>query len=139
MAEERYPSRRKSRKHAIEVIYAALIRGEEPMLLLATTAREAGWSRHPWFTYTQELVAGVERRVEELDEIISGASEKWSIERMSRTDLAILRVAALELLEQPEVPEAVITSEAAHLAEELSAEESPRFVQGILSRIAAQR
>lgn len=121
------------------MVYAALIRGDEPMVLLATTSREAGWSRHPWFTYTQELVAGIERRAEELDELIAGASEKWSIDRMSRTDLAILRVAALELIEKPDVPAAVITSEAAHLAEELSAEGSPRFVQGILSRIAAQR
>ena len=109
------------------------------MVLFATTAREAGWSRHPWFAYAQELVAGVDRRTEELDEIISGASEKWSVDRMSRTDLAILRVAALELLEQPDIPAAVITSEAAHLAEELSADDAPRFVQGVLSRIAAQR
>lgn len=109
------------------------------MVLLATTSRAAGWSRHPWFAYAQELVAGVERRTEELDEIISGASEKWSVDRMSRTDLAILRVASFELLEQQGVPAAVITSEAAHLAEELSADDSPRFVQGVLSRIAAQR
>lgn len=139
MTDERYPSRRKSRKHAIEVVYAALIRDDDPMMLLATTSREAGWSRHPWFAYAQELVAGVERRTEELDEIISGASERWSVDRMSRTDLAILRVASFELLEQQEVPAAVITSEAAHLAEELSADDSPRFIQGVLSRIAAQR
>ena len=139
MVDERYPSRRKSRKHAVEIGYAALIRGTDPVEILAATAREVGWRQHPWYSFCQQLVIGVSDHETELDEIIAAASERWSLERMGRTDLAILRMAAFELLQRPETPSAVVISEAAAIAEELSAEGSPKFVQGVLSKIAAQR
>lgn len=139
MAGDRYPSRRKSRKHAVEIGYASLIRGDDPVLLLGTTARSVGWREHPWYAFTEQLVTGVADHAQELDEVIAGASERWSIERMSRTDLAILRVGAFELLQLSDTPTAVILSEAAAIAEELSADGSPKFVQGVLSKIAAQR
>lgn len=137
MAAEKYPSRRKARKHAVEIVYAALVRDDDPVELLVATAREAGWREHPWYSYAQELVIGVADHDHELDAAIDDASEKWRISRMSRTDLAILRVGAFEVLHKSDVPHAVSISEAAHIAEELSADGSPKFIQGILSRLAA--
>ncbi|MGO1392142.1 transcription antitermination factor NusB [Agrococcus casei] len=138
MAAEKYPSRRKARKHAVEVVYAALVRDDDPVVLFGATASEAGWRDHPWHPFAQELVIGVADHDHELDAVIDGASDKWRISRMSRTDLAILRVATFELLHKDDVPAAVAISEAAHIAEELSAEGSPKFVQGVLSKIASK-
>lgn len=138
MAAEKYPSRRKARKHAVEVVYAALVRDDDPVELLAATAREAGWRDHPWYAYAQELVIGVADHDHALDAEIDSASDKWRISRMSRTDLAILRVGAFEVLHKEDVPNAVAISEAAHIAEELSADDSPKFIQGVLSKLASQ-
>ena len=137
MAAEKYPSRRKARKHAVEIVYAALVRDDDPVVLLGATAREAGWRDHPWYPFAQELVIGVADHDHEIDAAIDGASDKWRISRMSRTDLAILRVAAFELMHKDDVPAAVAISEAAHIAEELSADGSPKFVQGVLSRLVS--
>lgn len=138
MAAEKYPSRRKARKHAVEIIYAALVRDDDPVELLGSTAREAGWRAHPWYLYAQELVIGVADHDHALDAEIDGASDRWRISRMSRTDLAILRVGAFEVLHKDDVPNAVAISEAAHIAEELSADDSPKFIQGVLSKLASR-
>lgn len=134
-----YPSRRKARKHAVETGYSALIRDENAADLLRVTAADQGWSKHPWFAYCEQIVTGVADTATELDELIEQSSERWSTERMSRIDLAILRVGAWELMYNTDVPSAVATSEAVQLANELSTERASKFVNGVLGRIADQR
>lgn len=133
-----YPSRRKARKHAVEVLYSAQTRGEAPERVLRDTAASLGWARHPWFSFTQEIVAGVGDDLDAIDELIASSSEHWPIDRMPRTDLAILRVGAWEL-EHGTAPAGVVVSEAVHLANELSTDRSGAFINGVLGRIAAQR
>lgn len=135
---ETYPSRRKARKHAVEVLYSAQARGEAPETVLRDTAARLGWSKHGWFEFARELVAGVGDELEALDELIASSSEHWTLERMPRTDLAILRVGTWEL-EHETAPASVVVSEAVHLANELSTDRSGAFINGVLGRIAAQR
>lgn len=135
---ETYPSRRKARKHAVEVLYSAQARDEAPETVLRDTAARLEWAQHPWFPFAREIVAGVSDEREALDELIASSSEHWTIERMPRTDLAILRVGAWEL-EHGTAPTAVVVSEAVQLANELSTERSGAFINGVLGRIAAQR
>lgn len=138
MAEETYPSRRKARKHAVEVLYSAEARGDAPEDILRETADRLEWRRHPWFAFAHELVTGVADSRDEVDELIASSSEHWSLERMPRTDLAILRVGAWEL-EHGTAPAGVVISEAVHLANELSTDRSGAFIHGVLARIAAQK
>lgn len=135
---ETYPSRRKARKHAVEVLYSANARDEAPTTVLRDTADRLGWASHGWFAFAREIVAGVADETEAIDELIASSSEHWPIERMPRTDLAILRVGAWEL-EHETAPVSVVISEAVHLANELSTDRSGAFINGVLGKIAAQR
>jgi N utilization substance protein B len=138
VAQQVYPSRRKARKHAVEIGYSAIVRDGDALELLRVTTLDQGWSKHPWFAYCEELVTGVVHHADELDELIEQSSEHWSIDRMARIDLAILRVAAWELAHNPAVPQEVAISEAVTLAGELSTERSGPFVNGVLAKVAGQ-
>jgi transcription antitermination protein NusB len=88
--------------------------------------------------YTVELVDGVARLLPELDARIREAAEHWTIERMPLVDRNLLRLAAFELVERPEVPTAVVLDEAIELAKLLSTADSGRFVNGVLGHIAGE-
>jgi transcription antitermination protein NusB len=84
---------------------------------------------------TTLLVTGVERNRERLDAAIAGKSKGWTLERMPVLDLSVLRLAAFELAERPEVPVAVVLDEAVELAKRFSTDDSGRFVNGVLSAL----
>jgi len=86
--------------------------------------------------YADELVRGISDALEAVDELIRSASENWRIERMTRVDRNILRVAAYELSRSSEVPRAVAIDEAVELAKRFGTEDSSKFVNGVLERIA---
>ena len=75
-------------------------------------------------------------RLDELDDEISRASEGWRISRMSRVDLALLRLALYEMKYDPEVPVKVAVNEAVELAKRYGGENSQKFVNGVLSAFA---
>jgi len=84
--------------------------------------------------YANVLVGGVEDRLSQLDAVLGKNSEGWSVHRMPVVDRTILRLACYEL--QSGVPPAVAISEAVHAANELSTQDSGRFVNGVLGMIA---
>lgn len=85
--------------------------------------------------YAESLVRGVRGRIEELDALIKTASRNWRIERMTRVDRNVMRLAAFELLQ--DVPAAVVLDEAVELAKRYGTEDSSSFVNGVLDRLAA--
>jgi N utilization substance protein B len=87
-------------------------------------------------SYAQALVAGVARHLPQLDAVLQQASQHWRLERMSRVDRNILRLAAYELLHEADVPARVALNEAIEVAKKFGTEESGAFVNGILDRIA---
>ena len=86
--------------------------------------------------YANQLLRGVAEHAGEIDARITKASENWRLERMSRVDRNVLRLATWELLQRGDVPRAVILDEAVELAKTFGTEESKAFVNGVLSRIA---
>lgn len=88
---------------------------------------------------TRELAEGLVRRVEthrrRIDEVIERSSTNWRIDRMSRVDRGILRIATAELLEG-DVPRGVVINEAIEIAKRFGAESSAAFVNGVLDRVA---
>ena len=84
--------------------------------------------------YTLELVRGVRGDVDALDTRLKGASQHWRLERMSRVDRNVLRLGAYELSKG--IPRAIAIDEAVELAKRFGNEESGRFVNGVLERIA---
>jgi transcription antitermination protein NusB len=127
-------SRREARRIAIDILYQADITDVDPAVVLDAWI-EAGRGV-PGFA--AELVAGVGEHLTEVDLLLQEHTEGWSVERMAALDRTILRVAVFELRHRPDVPPSVAISEAVEAASDLSGESSPRFVNGILGRIASE-
>ena len=132
-------ARGKARKRALDVLFQADLRGVDPLTVLADSERlrsEEGDS--PLNPYVTELVTGVKAHQERIDELLTTYSLGWTLERMPGVDRAILRLGTYEVL-WGDVPEAVALDEAVTLARELSTDDSPTFVNGLLARIAGQK
>ena len=86
--------------------------------------------------YAADLVRGVTVHTARIDELISQYAEGWTMDRMPAVDRNVLRIGVYELLWADDVPDAVAISEAVLLAQDLSTEASPAFVNGLLARIA---
>jgi N utilization substance protein B len=78
----------------------------------------------------------VEARRADLDAVIAAHARGWTMERMPTIDRNVLRIAAYELAERPDVPVAVVIDEAVELAKRFSTDDSGRFVNGVLAAIA---
>lgn len=89
--------------------------------------------------FIQAETLGVQQKQEELDEAIGAALKGWKVSRLSRVDLAILRLAAYEILYMPSLPVKVSINEAVELAKRYSQEAAPAFINGILGTIALKR
>jgi transcription antitermination protein NusB len=126
--------RREARRLAVQILYQADVSRRPPADVLEER-REFG-QRVPGFT--EDLVRGVAERLPELDELIGGHAQGWTVRRMAAVDRAILRVACYELLHRRDVPPAAAIDEAVATAREMSTEESGGFVNGILGRIARE-
>jgi N utilization substance protein B len=86
--------------------------------------------------FADELVIGCAKVQEQLDTKIRSVSKHWRLERMSRVDRNIIRLATYELMHQADIPRRVTLNEAVELAKRFGNEESPAFVNGVLDRIA---
>ena len=90
----------------------------------------------PMSEYAISLVEGVVAHGERIDELLSTYAVGWTLDRMPAVDRNLLRIGTYEILYRDDVPDAVAISEAVSLARELSTDESPAFVNGLLARIA---
>jgi len=86
--------------------------------------------------FADELVRGCVAEREAIDTRIRSVSRHWRLERMSRVDRNIIRLAAYELMHASDIPRRVTLNEAVELAKRFGNEESPAFVNGVLDRIA---
>lgn len=125
-------ARSKARKRALDVLYEAELRGTSALVTLAERLEQA---EPPVAEYTVDLVEGVTSHQERIDELLSTYSVGWTLDRMPTVDRNLLRLGAFELLWQDDVPDAVAISEAVALARQLSTDDSPSFVNGLLARI----
>jgi transcription antitermination protein NusB len=126
--------RRDARRLAVSILYQADLAGRSALEVLEE--RRSLGVRVPGFT--EDLAMGVEERRAEIDRLIGEHAEGWTVPRMAVVDRTILRIATYELLHRDDVPAAVAVDEAVEMAKELSTEDSGRFVNGILGRIARE-
>lgn len=132
-------ARHRARKRALDVLFEAEARGIPALDVLAETNRRRGDAGEPELNpYSAELVRGVVEHEDRIDDILSTYSLGWTVERMPAVDRSILRIGVYELL-WGDVPDAVAIDEAVELARELSTDESPAFVNGLLARVRDER
>lgn len=127
-------ARSKARKRALDVLFASEMRNRSTVDALEDQA-EAGTVNE----YTVTLVEGVTEHRTHLDEVISRYAQGWTLDRMPAVDRNVLRMATYEVLYVEDVPNAVAVSEALILVRDLSTDESPAFVNGVLGNIVRDR
>jgi N utilization substance protein B len=130
------PARSKARKRALDLLYAAELRGQDPVEELESAIAEGDGPTNP---YTATLVRGVTEHRERIDELIGQYAQGWTLDRMPAIDRNALRIGTFELLYADDVPDAVAVTEAVALVSNLSTDESPAFVNGVLGSMQRDR
>ena len=130
------PARRKARKRALDVLYEADLRGANIQATLASSLGRIEQPPPAHLPYAVSLVEGVAAHVDRIDELISSYAEGWTLDRMPVVDRNLARIAVYELLYVDEIDDAVAITEAVELAKQMSTDDSPRFLNGVLGRIA---
>jgi putative hydrolase of the HAD superfamily len=122
--------RRAARERALELLYETEAKGSDVDAVLA----ELPLAPAP---LAVELVRGVAARRERIDELLARrVAPRWTLVRLAAVDRAILRLATYELIGEPDRSQAVILNEAVVLARRFGSDDSPRFVNGVLSAVA---
>ncbi|MCA2214654.1 transcription antitermination factor NusB [Jidongwangia harbinensis] len=130
------PARRKARKRALDVLYEADLRDLPPRQVLTAYLERIAKPHPDHLDYTIGLVEGVAENLDRVDELIASYAEGWTIDRMPVVDRNLARIAVYELLYEADIDDPVAITEAVELAKQMSTDDSPRFLNGILGRIA---
>ena len=132
------PSRRQAREAALQLLYQMDLTGDRNDAAFA-----AYWKSWPEIEedprtreFAESIVRFVLSEAERIDKAIDAAASNWDIDRFSRVDLSLLRLAVGELLGFPEVPAPVVINEAVEIARRFSDEKAASFINGVLDRVA---
>lgn len=126
--------RTRARRQALQILYQREITEQDVAQILAdgSYSEEDGELAE----YCRELALGTERNAEAIDAEIEATSQHWSLMRMPYVDRNILRLAVYEILFEPDVPDSVAINEAVEMAKAYGTDDSPKFVNGVLGKIA---
>jgi len=127
-------TRRKARELAVQLLYQQDLAKEDP-----EEGMRLFWDYFPVEMEAREfctqLVLGTLDRLTVIDELLSEASDNWSLSRMSVVDRNILRLATYELVDRPEIPPSVSLNEAIEIAKKYSSPDAAVFINGVLDRV----
>ncbi len=126
-------ARHKARKRALDLLYESEIKS---LPLTEVWQQRVDADDQPANAYTEQLVLGIALNLDAIDAKISQVSTGWRLDRMSPVDRSILRIATYEILFRPEVDLAVAINESVLLAKEISGEDAPAFINGVLGAVA---
>jgi len=129
-------ARSKARKRALDILFESEVRGLD---VGGTLDDRVAAAEPPLNDYTVTLVRGVAARHARIDELLTSYAQGWSLERMPAVDRNALRIGVYEVLYVDDVPDAVAVSEAMNLVRELSTDESPAYVNGVLGHIVRDK
>ncbi|MDQ8184942.1 transcription antitermination factor NusB [Pelagicoccus sp. SDUM812002] len=135
MSEGKKTQRRQCRVAAMQYIYAWSINRPTDLANDLTVFFEGLEEKRDYYNFAEEMIHGIIEYSMEIDDQIMGLAKNWEFERIAKIDLAILRLAAYELLYRKDIPPVVTINEAIDLSKEFSTAESRRFVNGILDKL----
>lgn len=128
-------TRTKARREAVDLLFESEQRGINAVELLeqriAEPVREV-----PPREYSAQLVRGVVSHWHPINEALTTYATGWTLDRMPSVDRAVLRLGAYEVIYEDDVPDGAAISEAVGLAKDLSTDESPAFINGLLARLS---
>ena len=128
--------RHQARELALKVLFQLESSADDMEEVLGYQTREAGVTSDV-AAFASDLVRGVVANRERLDAILGEASDNWKVEQMAKVDRIVLRIAVYEIAIDRRVPAKAAINESIELAKTFSGDESGRFVNGILGRVAA--
>jgi N utilization substance protein B len=129
-------SRHEQRSAAFCLIFEHLFRADESPADIYLSERED--NEYDAYEYIRNTFVGAEQNASEIDSLINGYAVGWSLERLSFTARAVLRLAVYELL-YSDVPPKVVINEAVELSKEFASPEEASFVNGILNRLSRDK
>ena len=135
-AYSQHEERTLARKQALQLMYQGEILEKTPRELIDNgqlVPETQGLGE-----YALMLLDGAKESLEAIDELIESASDNWTLDRMPVVDRSLLRLTTYEMRYVEDVPVSVSINEAVNLAKEFGGDDSPRFINGILGRIATQ-
>lgn len=130
-------ARKSARAAAVQMVFENMLGGdggEETLRGLIEFTPEEDDQR-----YIDEILSGVEQNAEALDASIEKCLKGWTLDRIAKVDLAVLRVAAWEMNHAGDTPDAVIINEAVALAQKFDSPTAGKFVNGVLATLLSQR
>ncbi|MBI0071074.1 MULTISPECIES: transcription antitermination factor NusB [Bifidobacterium] len=131
-------ARSTARKRALNTLYEADEKSQDFLSLLEERKVRPG-AQTPLPAYAVTLVEGVAEHRRDIDEALQTHSTRWPLSRMHAIDRNILRIAAWEMLYNPDVPDKVAIDEALSLAKTLSDADAPSFIHGVLSALEQEK
>ncbi|NMN93584.1 transcription antitermination factor NusB [Antrihabitans stalactiti] len=136
-APKKLGARHKARRRAVDLLFEAEARDLDPVDLAAERSELAIADDQvaPVHAYTIEIVRGVAENLDRVDETVASYLQEWTLDRLPAVDRAILRIAVWELFYAPDVPPVVVVDEAVELAKQLSTDDSPGFINGVLGQV----
>jgi len=129
--------RTKARRQALQILYQREITGESTSAILESHSFNSEEGEPSEFCRT--LLAGVEEHRDEIDATLAEISEHWTVSRMPLVDRNILRMAVYEILYIDDIPDSVSINEAVEMAKTYGGDDSSKFVNGVLGRLAEVR
>lgn len=130
--------RRQNRIAAMQFLYAYEVNRPADLPEGLRTFFEAQEQPRDFYSFAESLVVGTVEHLETIDEAIRKHAANWDFNRIAKVDLAILRLAIGELLYREDIPPIVSINEAIDLSKAYSADDSRRFINGILDKICGQ-
>ncbi len=124
-------TRREARERALSLLYESDLKGDAPDDVLAALPLEPS-------EFVADLVSGVGRHRDDIDAVITRFAKGWTVARMPVVDRTLLRIGVYELAHRPDIPIGATISEAVELAKRYSTDDSGKFVNGMLARIAEE-
>ncbi|HCR29519.1 MAG TPA: transcription antitermination factor NusB [Opitutae bacterium] len=138
MAEQKKSQRRQCRIACMQYLYSWSLNEPSDLNDDLRVFYEGQEEERDYYAFADELIFGVIENVESIDGKIQEIASNWDFGRIAKIDLSILRMAIYELLFRKDIPPVVTINEAIDLSKQYSAEESRRFVNGVLDRLRGQ-
>ena len=128
-------SRKKARDNAFKCIYELEFGKDESLDKILDYCYEENEDKPSEIEYIEMVVRGVKENLTEIDEIILSKLKNWSLDRIAKIDLAILRLAIYEIKYLDDIPEKVSANEAVELAKIYGNNDSKNFVNGVIAAV----
>ena len=126
--------RRMSRETAMKLLYQMEIRRETSKASIELMIEETGLTGNDK-EYVSFILNGVAENLVNIDQMIEKYLKGWKINRLSKVDLSILRLAVFEIFNADDIPVNVSINEAVEIAKKYSTDESASFINGVLSKL----